>query len=778
MRAVLVALLWMARASGLRSGPPIAWSIAGSDSGGGAGVEADLRTFRALGVHGCAVVTSLTAQNSLGVAAALETPPSHVAATIAALESDLAPACVKVGMLSGAGAAAREVAAFLERNAACRLVLDPVLASSSGRPLLDAAGVAVLVGELLPRCAVATPNAREAEALLGLEPGSVRTAGDVEAAAAAFLGRFGCGSVLLGGHADLGDAADFWTDGNRTAWLAGGRVAGLGAGGAHGTGCVLVGARGAASATNSLDAAVAAKAFCGAAIALRRSGAGRRRRTRRRRGLGRAPRRTACRAGLGRRSRRAVPPVAACGSGAALSAALRGAVGRGRRGSGAAGAPAALWVNDDWRLAARFGAFGAHLGQEDLAALGDGDLAELRDSGLRLGVSTHCLSELAVAAALAPSYVALGPVFATTSKHVPFSPRGLDLVSDWRALVPGDVPLVAIGGVTLDAAGGLGHGRGPRRVAVVGVRVVEAALGPEELVVPREAHDAAAGRRREALQVAEAVVGPRPVRAVADDVARLHEHGAAAAPLVAASLADEPRRAGASRSARPRRADVADDDDARALVGGDARAGQVRPRAPSCGRCVRLGLACIDAPPSRRGRAVTLGPKTLALRQQPAGASIPSLGGAVDATKLIQEVATRGGAPALEHARGSTTLFARAALMAAQARAPLAEVFAVEPTYAGEFADVLPPGNLRRARRCPAAPLHATADGGRAALRCEGGAEIACDSEWAMSCYHGGRVTVIATLFRELADGAPALAPLLGDADVERELAASLVDFI
>ena len=83
-----------------------------------------------------------------------------------------------------------------------------------------------------------------------------------------------------------------------------------------------------------------------------------------------------------------------------------------------------------------------------------------------------------------------------------------------------------------------------------------------------------------------------------------------------------------------------------------------------------------------------------------------------------------------------------------------------------------------RARPSAAAPLHATADGGRTALRCEGGAEIACDSEWAMSCYHGGRVTIIATLFRELADGAPALAPLLGDADLERELAASLVDFI
>ena len=489
MRGALVALLWMARASGLRSGPPIAWSIAGSDSGGGAGVEADLRTFRALGVHGCAVVTSLTAQNSLGVAAALETPPSHVAATIAALESDLAPACVKVGMLSGAGAA-REVAAFLERNAACRLVLDPVLASSSGRPLLDAAGVAVLVGDLLPRCAVATPNAREAEALLGLEPGGVRTAGDVEAAAAAFLGRFGCGSVLLkGGHVDLGDAADFWTDGARTAWLAGGRVAGLGAGGAHGTGCVLSSALAAALARGDdvADAVVVAKAFCGAAIA--RAAAARV-------GAGPPPAdappawpgpRAATygvpRAGLGRRLApgppRAFPPVAglrlyALAPSAARCAALwdagvrdvqlrvkgarRDAVAAEVEAAAAAAAarPAArLWVNDDWRLAARFGAFGAHLGQEDLAALGDGDLAELRDSGLRLGVSTHCLSELAVAAALAPSYVALGPVFGTTSKHVPFSPRGLDLVSDWRALVPDGVPLVAIGGVTLERAAGV-----------------------------------------------------------------------------------------------------------------------------------------------------------------------------------------------------------------------------------------------------------------------------------------------------------------------------------
>ncbi|KAK7242577.1 hydroxymethylpyrimidine kinase [Aureococcus anophagefferens] len=481
MRAVLVALLWMARASGLRSGPPIAWSIAGSDSGGGAGVEADLRTFRALGVHGCAVVTSLTAQNSLGVAAALETPPSHVAATIAALESDLAPACVKVGMLSGAGAA-REVAAFLERNAACRLVLDPVLASSSGRPLLDAAGVAVLVGELLPRCAVATPNAREAEALLGLEPGSVRTAGDVEAAAAAFLGRFGCGSVLLkGGHVDLGDAADFWTDGNRTAWLAGGRVAGLGAGGAHGTGCVLSSALAAARAARELAGrrVVVAKAFCGAAIAIarpaRRAARRRRRRTRRRRGPGRAPRRTACRARAwagasrpGRRAFRPPPPPAALAR--AVSGALRGAVGRGRarrpaprqgraprrrrrRGRGAraraARAPA-RGSGSTTTGAARGSARSARTSARRTSRRSA--TATSRSSATRAcaSASRRTASPGFAVAAPSPSYAALGPVFGTTSKHVPFSPRGLDLVSDWRALVPGDVPLVAIGGVTLE----------------------------------------------------------------------------------------------------------------------------------------------------------------------------------------------------------------------------------------------------------------------------------------------------------------------------------------
>ena len=103
----------------------------------------------------------------------------------------------------------------------------------------------------------------------------------------------------------------------------------------------------------------------------------------------------------------------------------------------------------------------------------DDDAARLAASGLRLGVSTHCLAELAVAAALAPTYVALGPVFGTTSKRVPFAPRGLDRVAAWRRLVPADTPLVAIGGVGLDTAPAV-VAAGADAVAVI------SALGGEE----------------------------------------------------------------------------------------------------------------------------------------------------------------------------------------------------------------------------------------------------------------------------------------------------------
>lgn len=109
-----------------------------------------------------------------------------------------------------------------------------------------------------------------------------------------------------------------------------------------------------------------------------------------------------------------------------------------------------LWVNDFWQAAVKHGAYGVHLGQEDLEAGGGEALSAISAAGLRLGLSTHSYLELARATAVRPSYISLGPVFETTSKNVAFSPRGAGLVSAWRALV--DVPLIAIGGISLERA--------------------------------------------------------------------------------------------------------------------------------------------------------------------------------------------------------------------------------------------------------------------------------------------------------------------------------------
>lgn len=111
-----------------------------------------------------------------------------------------------------------------------------------------------------------------------------------------------------------------------------------------------------------------------------------------------------------------------------------------------------LWVNDFWVEAIRHGSYGVHLGQEDLEAGGGEALEAIAAAGLRLGVSTHSYLELARATAVRPSYVSLGPIFGTRSKEVPFSPRGTSMVRTWRSLIAADVPLVAIGGITLETA--------------------------------------------------------------------------------------------------------------------------------------------------------------------------------------------------------------------------------------------------------------------------------------------------------------------------------------
>jgi hydroxymethylpyrimidine/phosphomethylpyrimidine kinase len=185
---------------------PVALTIAGSDSGGEAGLQADLKTFAALKVHGACVITCVTAQNRQSVARLEPCSTRMVRAQLEAVAEGCPPSAAKTGMLFSA-AIVREVAAFLKRTRPLPLVVDPVIISTSGRRLLQAAGVATLKRELLPLAALVTPNVLEAEVLTGQ---NIASAQDLRSAAAAIHRRFGCAALAKGGHlAGTNQAVDF-----------------------------------------------------------------------------------------------------------------------------------------------------------------------------------------------------------------------------------------------------------------------------------------------------------------------------------------------------------------------------------------------------------------------------------------------------------------------------------------------------------------------------------------------------------------------------------------
>ena len=213
-------------------GWPAALTVAGSDSWGGAGIEADLRAFAGFGVWGSAAVTAVTAQNHRGVLAAQLVEPELVTAQIDAVAETGAIRAVKTGML-GDARVIEAVASALERHRFGPVVVDPVQAASQGGSLLDPAALPVLVRRLLPMCTLLTPNLPEAESLLG-----TRIVDRVEMpAAAAALAALGPEAVLLkGGHLGADSSPDLlWYRGKPT-WLEGDRIP---AAHSHGTGCSL-----------------------------------------------------------------------------------------------------------------------------------------------------------------------------------------------------------------------------------------------------------------------------------------------------------------------------------------------------------------------------------------------------------------------------------------------------------------------------------------------------------------------------------------------------------
>jgi hydroxymethylpyrimidine/phosphomethylpyrimidine kinase len=242
---------------------PIALTIAGSDSSGGAGIQADLKTFAALGVYGASVITALTAQNTKGVSGIHQVPAEFVTAQIDAVFSDLTVDAVKIGMVAQR-ASIDAIAAGLARWAPKYVVLDPVMVATSGDRLLAADAVEALRTKLIPRASIITPNLPEAAALLDEPVASSE-------AAVADQGRrllaLGSQAVLIkGGHGQGAESIDYLIDANTTLALAAPRIV---TENTHGTGCSLSSAiaAGLARGEDMITAVRNAKAWISAAIA-------------------------------------------------------------------------------------------------------------------------------------------------------------------------------------------------------------------------------------------------------------------------------------------------------------------------------------------------------------------------------------------------------------------------------------------------------------------------------------------------------------------------------
>jgi hydroxymethylpyrimidine kinase/phosphomethylpyrimidine kinase/thiamine-phosphate diphosphorylase len=568
--------------------PPIVYTIAGSDSGGGAGIQADLHCIRSFGCHGCSAITCLTAQNSVGVTGVHAPPASFLQQQLDVLVEDLPPAAIKIGML-GTKELAVTVGSFLQKLKAANkqqhddgadgaatgaappparkiwVVMDPVMISTSGHRLIDDEASQAMIDHVFPAVDVLTPNLYEAEALLGRKLVTVQ---DVEQGARDLIA-MGVPAVLVkGGHTFSDDrsessnaddtassassasatssssssasyAQDYFLssedasdeprlcDGNRGVWL---RSPRYDTEHTHGTGCTLSSAiasalalgeqqrralqdttinqqgagagAGTTSAIYPIDACCLAKAYVTAGIytgvqlgqgpgpvgqtefpsqfqhyptvamnpdkdppAFRRMKAFSDRHGQysddNRPVLGRILPIFNTVDWVERLCLVSSAPAGVGGDGAAAAAVtdiqlrikdetdpakILEIVQRSQTACAAAGIR--LWINDYWQAAVEAGCFGVHVGQEDLVKCIDkGGLEAMQAANMALGISTHSYGELSAALGVKPSYISLGPVFATSSKNVGFDPQGLSTVRKWRQLISPDVPLVAIGGI-------------------------------------------------------------------------------------------------------------------------------------------------------------------------------------------------------------------------------------------------------------------------------------------------------------------------------------------
>lgn len=510
----------------------IVWSIAGSDSGGGAGIQADLLTMRAFGVHGCSLITAITAQSSVAVARVELVSEQMLAAQWQTLLADLPPVAIKIGLVASRAQQQQLTTLLATLPTTIPVIIDPVLIASCGDTLTLDSGSDALpeLPELYRFASLLTPNLPELAALTGL---AVTTPEQIITATACLLTR-GVRAVLVkGGHASGCKqlALDYLASTRQQYWLASPRID---TEHNHGTGCSLASAiaSGLALGYPLDDAVVLAKAYLN-------------------RGLSAA---YATGQGPGTLSHLPLPvavehfplwlntaQVQALYQGASLadltppsaafaplaqaemglypvvdsvawltrllplgvntiqlriktadqqllSAEIAAAIALAKQ------YQAQLFINDHWQLALQLGAYGVHLGQEDLATA---DLHALQQAGIRLGVSSHGYAELLRAKALQPSYIALGHIFPTKTKQMPSRPQGVARLAQYVPLAA-PYPTVAIGGINAERIAAVAA-TGVNSIAVV-TAITEAA-DPEQATQQLMACLAQAKNRMQAQQV-------------------------------------------------------------------------------------------------------------------------------------------------------------------------------------------------------------------------------------------------------------------------------------
>lgn len=430
------------------------WTIAGFDPSGGAGILADRQVFTLSGLQGHALITALTAQNNHMVSVVTAVDTVMLSEQLRVLKLQGWPKVIKVGLLPSQ--ALMYCLIELLQDFPGTLIYDPVMVASSGKQLMSNDVLATLKTRWFSRVDIMTPNIPEAECLTGLQ---ITSTDDMQHAAYQLCAAGLKQVIIKGGHLDNEFAQDIWCDGKKHCWLTLPRIC---LPPLHGSGCIFSAALAAGLILERTmqDAFVYAKLLTHCALKEQRI----------------MLRLEPCSqdfpwltnsAIAGRHRMSCVPLKRPLGFYTIINEVswisklraygvntmqlrlkerqrdisfdkIQAAVHETEQ------QETQLFINDDWQAAIATKAYGVHLGQEDLKNC---DMTAVQQAGLRVGISTHSLSELATAKAYQPSYIAFGPIYPTTTKAMRFKAQGLDKLKQWRKVV--SEPLVAIGGITL-----------------------------------------------------------------------------------------------------------------------------------------------------------------------------------------------------------------------------------------------------------------------------------------------------------------------------------------